>query len=565
MSQQRHRPRLGQNRLSRRRAVGLAATGAGAGALLAACAGGKSSGGSTSPASGGQTNRPKPGGTLNFADSTDPQNFDPSLLKIVTGRVMLRTNDSLLSYKSGSAVKYDEMVVQPGLSEKWETPDSQTYTFHLNSGIKFANLPPVNGRPLTAEDIKWTYEYVSRTGQFAEKKLAPSNAADLLAGLDQVQTPDPNTAVVKFKEPFAPFVSYAASQWLPILAHEIFDADGDFSKRAVGTGPFQLDMSASQQGARWVYKKNLTYYRSGLPYLGQLTDLILVEDATQNAAFLSKQLDLLDYEGLTLDTVEQITKAVPGAVRYDYPDQTYYYLYIDASKPPLDDQRIRQAISLCIDRDAFIKTFANRRGEWALAASRPGLFTESEVKQILKYDPAQAKQLVSQAGYSNGVDIEVSYTSSNGAQFAAVLQLLQSQLRNGNINVALKPLEIASSSARRRLGDFQVDVQSHPFGLWIDLDGILYPGFYPNTANNWARVNDPPLTSLLVQQRHETDSAKRSELWRQAVKRINEAPWALALFFGTAYQMWHPYVKNYAPNLSAESYSVDATEVWLSK
>jgi ABC-type transport system substrate-binding protein len=238
---------------------------------------------------------------------------------------------------------------------------------------------------------------------------------------------------------------------------------------------------------------------------------------------------------------------------------------MNVSKPPLDDQRIGQAVSLCIDRDAFIKAFAGGQGQWALAASRPGLFTESEAKQILKYDPVQAKQLVSQAGYPNAVDIEVSYISSNGPQFAAVVQLLQSQLRNGNFNVTLKPLDVASSSARRRSGDYQVDVESHPFGSWLDLDGILYPGFYPNTANNWARVNDPPLTSLLVQQRRETDATKRRELWRQAVRRINEVPWALGLFLSAAYQVWQAYVKNYAPNLSVESYSVDATEVWLSK
>ena len=552
-----------QKRLTRRRALGLMMAGAGAAGLLAAC--GSRKGGSAASSAGSQSSKPKLGGTLSVEQSADdPSTFDPISQHKETGQTMLLTNDSILSYKSGSGVSYAQMLVQPGLAERWESPDAQTYTFHLQNGTRFANLPPVNGRALTSDDVKWSYEYLSRTGQFAGKNLPPSVVGTMLEGIDQVQTPDPNTAVVQFKAPFAPFVSYAASEWLPIVAHEIFDADGDLSKRAVGTGPFQLDVTASQRGSQWIYKKNPTYFRPGLPYLDQITNLVLADNATQNAAFQSKQLDVLTASGLNLDTVQRLAKAVPSAIRYDYPNASYYHLFINVTKPPVDDQRIRQAISLCIDRDELIKTFGNGQGQWALGASTPGLFTETEVKQILKYDPAQAKQLVSQAGYPNGVDLEDAYAPTSGDTYVSILQLLQAQFRKGNINLTLKSMDHETQTSLRRTGNYQLDLEPRASGFPLDEDSILYGGYYPGLAANYGRVNDPQLTPLLVQQRQETDIAKRRELWRQIVQRINTVPWALGLFFGTAFQMGQPYVKNYAPNMSADA-SLYLTESWLSK
>jgi peptide/nickel transport system substrate-binding protein len=565
MSRQTYRGWLELSRIPRRKAIGLAAAGAGTLALLTACGRGKNSAGEASPVSGTQANKPATGGMLAVGISDDPQTFDPSAQRTDTGRIMLWTNDSLLSYKSGSAVKYEEMLVQPGLAERRESPDAQTYTFHLHNDIRFANLPPVNGRALTAEDIKWTYEYLSRSGQVAGRKLPPSVVGAMLAGLDQIQTPDPNTAVVKFQAPYAPFVSYVASQWLPILAHEIFDADGDLSKRSVGTGPFQLDPTASQRGSRWVFKKNPTYYRSGLPYLDQITELILPEDATQDAAFQSKQLDILNYGGLPLDTVDRIKKAVPDAVRYDHLWTSYYHLDINVSVPPLNDQRVRQAISRCIDRDAFIKTFSNGQGQWALAASTPGLFTDTQIKQILKYDPAQAKQLVNQAGYPNGVDLEFIYGTFYGNEFVSILQLFQSQMRQGNINITLKLLDHTAEHDRRHSGSYQLAMVPRPSGFPLEEDSMLYGMFYPNLASNDGRVNDPQLTQLLVQQRQETDPAKRRDLWRQAIRRVNEVPWALGLFFGIRSELWYPAVKNYAPNMSAESEGMYLTDAWVTR
>ena len=550
-----------------RRAAGLSLrrrsllASAGAASLLAACGGSKRS---TTAQPAAQTGKPRSGGQFNVAEAADPSRLDPTIGTKAVPRVLMMTNSSLASFKAGPGIKYTDLQLQPELADRWEQPDTQTYTFHLHNPVKFANLAPANGRDLTSQDVKWTYEYLSRTGDLKSKGLPPSGIASLFTGLDRVETPDPSTAVFHFSQPFAPFLSYAATYFAAILAHEIFDEDGNFVKRAVGSGPWQLDPADSHAGEHWAFKKNPTYFVQGRPYIDQINWLILPESATVEAAFISKQIDILDYDSLTVETAQRVAKAAPAAFFYQDLDYAGHHIYINVTKPPLDDERIRKAFALCIDRDEFIKTFAAGKGRWALAAAKPDLFTDEETKQILKFDPAQAQQLVTQAGYPNGVDVEFLYnTDSYGAIWGTKIQLLQSQAKKGNIHLKLKLVDSTTADNARRSGNFQLNMTLGPPGISVDPDNALYPLFYPGSPGNRGRVNDPTLTPMLVAERRETDPAKRKEIVRQAVRRINEVPDALALYYGNIYNLWWPYLKNYAPNMGA--YGRRVNESWLEK
>lgn len=542
---------LQRKRLSRRSALGgLALAGAGVAAFAAACKGPKAGGRPSGSTSTNQPGKPTYGGQLNLGAKQDPNNFDPAPETKATALYLGLTNDGLLGFKTGPDVPYDDVSVVPRLAERWETPDAQTYTFHLQNGVKFADLPPVNGRALSAADVKWSYEYLSRSG--ALSNLPPTPSKSLFEGLEQIETPDPATVVVRFAQPFAPFSHYAASEYCAILAHEVFEQDGGFSKRQVGSGPWQLDLAGTRHGERWVFKKNPAYFAAGRPYIDQVNYLVIPDDAANNSAFLANQLDILDYSGMTIDTAEQIRKAAASAVQSEHADPSGGRIYLNVARPPLTDARIRKAIALSINRDAFIKAFAKGDGEWALEGSRPRLFTQEETKQILKYDPAQAKQLVGQAGFANGVELDCPFPGTQyGAQFVSELQLLQAQLKASGINLRLRSVDQATASKARRTGDYQLTTTpAGGFAANMDLDSVLFGLFDPKSASNFGKVNDPDLTVLLEAQRRELDPAKRTALIKQAVHRINETPWGLALFYGKVYNFWHPAVKNYAPNVA---------------
>jgi peptide/nickel transport system substrate-binding protein len=550
-------------RISRRRALGGAAAGAGSLALLAACGTRQSS---SKPSGSGAGNQPKLGGAITVRTTVDPFDWDSTYVGKGTPNVngLRHAYSSLLQFKSGPGVKYEDLILEPALAEKWETPDGQTYTFHLRKGLKFPNLAPINGRELTSSDVKFSYEYLSRTGSIASKNLPAADQAWQFEGLNSIQTPDPSTVVVKFDKPFVPFLNYMGSDDNPIMPHEIFDQYGNFKDHIAGTGAWQLDQSASQKGSRWVWKRNPDYWDSGKPYIDQVIWLVIQDDPAAFAAFNTKQVDILTGAGYQVNVkqAQQISKSRPDAVIQSYQTPSPVPFYMMVSKPPFNDLRIRQAVAYALDRDEMIQAFTEGKGSWALAGAFPDTFTQEEVKQLLKKDPAQSKQLLAAAGHPNGLDIEFIYPGqAYGDQYVQLVQLVQAQLKKVGINLNLVILDKQDWLTRERKHQFQM---TFPAGksLGEDIDSYLYAVFYPGSGTNYGDINDPQLAPLLDQQRRELDATKRKEVIRQAVKRINvDQVLGLALYYPSSNEVWSPRVANYGSNFGVKGWPLEHS--WL--
>jgi len=550
-------------RLSRRGALGLAGGTAGAAALLAAC--GQRAGTPATSKQAPAAAQPKSGGNVNVWQPVDPFDFDVTYLGKNTNNVegVQHAYSTLIRFKFGPGIGYNTLTLEPALADKWETPDDQTYTFHLRSGLSFANIAPVNGRALTSADVKWSYEYESRTGQFGDKKLPPAQNAWMFSGVNSVQTPDAQTVVVKFDQPYTPFQNYIAYPWNPIMPHEIYDADGHFKNRIVGSGPFQLDVPASQKGSRWVWKKNPTYWEQGYPLLDSVTWLVIADEAAGRAAFQTKQLDVFPGAGTNIDvpTLEQLKQQRPDANVETYINPAPIHLYIQTKTKPLDDLRVRQAISLSIDRDEFIQTFTAGKGGYAMAGASVDTYSQDEMKQLLKTDLAQAKQLLTAAGYANGVDLEIlTPGQAYGDVYVQQAQLLQAQLKKGGFNPHITAIDKADYLARKQKQAFQIVFTGK--ALAPDPDSYLTV-FEPGAVENYGGVDDPSLTTLIHQQRQEKDAAKRKEIIRQAVKRINvDQVWALCLLSPVGGALWQARLQDYAPNFGRREWPLEHS--WLS-
>ena len=554
--------RLGNGRLNRRRLMGTAAM-LGAGIAAAGCNANR--GASTKPSSSASSvGKPQPGGQLITRVTTDPFDWDMSY----TGKSLPNQEgtsvayDSLLSFKNGPDVTYDTLMLQPRLAQRWEIPDAQTYIFHLHNNAKFANVAPVNGRALTSSDVKWSFEYASRTGQFKDKKMSVGQFGWFFEGLNTVDTPDMATATVRFQEPFVPFINYSASNFNIIVPHEIYDQYGNFKDHIVGSGPYQIDEAASQKGSRWVWKKNLDYWDAGKPYINQITWLVLTDDASAAAAFQTKQLDLLGGGGgnLGVTQAQQVKKDNPDAVMYSYTNPAPLHLYMNNRVAPLNDTRVRQAISLAMDRDEFIKSIVGGQGAWALAGAFPDTFSQAEIKQILHYDPAKAKQLLSDAGYADGLSMDFIYPgNAYGDVYIQEMQLFQAQLKKVGVNLNLKSLDKGTYSTDKKKGNYVITFTGKD--LSGDVDSYLYATFHTGQRDNYAGVSDPKLDAMIEAQRQETDPAKRRTLVRQAVQYINEQAYSLAMFYGPGFQFWQPRLKNYAPHFGVNGWPI--TNSWL--
>ncbi len=538
-------------RVGRRRALAFGAATAGATAMTAAC--GRGSSHSAGPAGGTQGAHPRPGGTFNLFELNDFFDFDPTIQGSSSPNwdATMLAYDTLLDFDRSSSVAFTDIVLKPRLVQKWETPDAQTYTLHLQPGVQFANLPPVNGRPMTAADVKWTLEYLSRTGQFANSKLPPAAYGFALPGLQSVDTPDNSTVVVHFAQPYAPFLNYLVTSTMPLLAHEIFDQDGNFRNQMAGTGPYQLDKSATQKGSQWLFKKNPAYWRKQGMYLDQVRYLILPDTASQLAAFRARQLDwlLVTADAAAAGTVRQ---GSPGVQEMQGVNPLPTQLLMNQRRTPLNDTRVRQAISLAIDHDEFDKVMNGGPASWV-----GGLWAQDAARKALKYDPAQAKSLLAAAGYANGVSLPFLLAESDNK---TPVQLLQSQLKQVGIDLTLDIVDKATRTARSNSNDFTIFFGGKAYG---DPDSWLYSFNYSKGSSNRAGINDAKLDALIQAERAEVDATKRADLIKQASVYIVQNAIDLPVYASAVWYFWQPYVKDYTAHWVQDDY--DARDVWLNK
>ncbi len=515
-----------------------------------------------------ETDQPRSGGQLNQPVGNDP--FDWDLTYNGKTQPMYHGQglayNSLVGFDRSPEVKYDEQVMRPEIAERWEVaPDGKTFTYYLRKGVKFANLPPVNGREITAQDVKWSFEYQSRTGQFKDVKLPPGTMAFMYDGLERVDVPDPYTAVVRLREPFVPFAIYAASRWNPIFPREVYEEDGHFKDRIIGSGPFQLDPAASQKGTRWVFKKNPDYWDAGKPYLDAVRWIVLPDTSTTHAAFRSRQIDWLDRGDLDLRSQQEVRNTVPDAVVAEYEYPAGGWLVMNNRSAPLDKVEVRKALVMAIDRDQISQTLFGKKQPWALAGSMNGLFTDEEAKRILKYDPAEAKRLLAQAGYPNGVEIEFQYRPQPGSISHSIHELLQAQWRQVGIKANLEAHTAATYAPNRRSNNYTLQFLTWACGGSLDdHDTTLNSCFHSTSPYNVHGVSDPALDKLLIQQRSETDPEKRRQIFRQAATLIAEKAYGGSLFYPLQWEAWQGYVKNYRP-YAINRHSQPWWEVWLDK
>jgi len=510
--------------------------------LFVACGAPSGPAGPSTPA-----DQPKAGGRLNVWINPDPWEWDLSYngKSEPNGSGQGMAFNSLLGFKSGvESNGFADLILRPELADRWEvSTDAKNFTFHLRKGVRFADLPPVNGRELTAADVKFSYEYQSRTGEF--KKLGSSSFDWMFEGLDKVETPDPYTVRVAFTKPFVPFISYAASDWNPIVAKEVYEADGHLKDRPVGSGPFILDIPASQKGTRWMWKKNPAYFEAGMSYLDEVRWLVIGSEAAAYAAFQTKQVDLLESrEGR--DT-QDILRNSPQAEMQEYLQPRGYHLYL-GQRGPLANKQLRQALASAVDRDEMMRLFTGGKGGWTPPGALHGLFTDTEARQLMKYDPDQAKRLVAQAGYPNGVTLEWIVSAEEAESTTQLSQLVQAQLKKAGMNVEFKTFDKTTQRLKRRAGEFDLDSSSGLGQLEADTDSMLWSMYHSAASGNYAKIKDPELDKLLEAQRQEINAEKRRDVLRTLVRYLNDQAWAVDLFYPPQWDLWHPYVKNYRPH-----------------
>ncbi len=445
------------------------------------------------------------------------------------------------------------LLPEGDVADSWESADLQNWTIRLRQNVKWHNRAPANGRGLTSADIKWNLD------RFLSEGLGKD---PFVQRIESYTTPDDYTVVFKLKAPFAPFASLLANpigMWL--VNREVVEQDGDANKNMLGTGPFMAE--SWQTGTGLLTKANPDYFIEGFPAVAELDDLLIPDAKTYVQQFKDGALDVLritsvedkdSIVGSNPDAVLRVVNTVDDEWFFFSPS---YYPW-GANQPPFNDERVRQAVSMAIDRDGMIDAFYGGKGNWC-AGYMFAYFGDwyidpkndaanfGENAKVFQFDLTTAKQLMSAAGLADGVegDIPLHFTTAYGTGFQSHVEANQAFIAEIGINTTLVPEEYGQYISNTFLGNFE----GIAFGLppvYTEVGDILQGGFHPSSSRNHSKIDDPALTEMIDKQFQIADRAERVNAVHDIVRYAAGKCYYPSTVMGETFYLSHPWVHDWS-------------------
>ena len=446
----------------------------------------------------------KKGGSLKVAMSADPTGLDPS-----TSR---GGGDHHLLYSIfDNLVNNDpKFQVAPGIADKWEVLDDLTVSFNVPSG----QFTYHDGTPFKIEDIKYTIE----------RHLDPATksfAAGSLGSVDKVEIPDANHVVIKLKTITASLYTILGDRAGMIMSRVPTEKGGaEFTNKPVGSGPFKLDSWALDANAK--LSKFGTYRQENYPHLDDIDIQIVPNSSVQFANLRSGNADLIFVDAKDVESAKN-----DQSIQFlQYPGTGYTQVNMNISLAPLNDIRVRQALTYSLNRQAILDGIYFGVGSLANGPITAASWAYNQDLKPIAEDLTRAKQLLSAAGHTNGLSFDLLITASEIN--TPLAEMLKSQWNRVGINVNLVPRTSEQATVEYRDQKFPMFLVG--FSGRADPDLTIYDNFHSTGAFNRASFNksytieesQASLDAKIVKARAIYDQAQRKALYDDIQKQLVE-------------------------------------------
>ncbi len=527
--------------MPRRRFLASSAAGAAALAAFGACSDGGSPAATIDPNA-----KPVPGGRLRTAFFFDFDGLDPAQSGF--GFPVFQRLYSYLHHIDGHSLE-----VIPDLSTGFEQPDELTYIFNLRPGVKFHDLPPVDGRELTAEDVVYSLKRLTTVFN----QIDPGFMTRVV---DEVTATGPYTVKLTNKRAYAPTMQVLGGYWYGIVPQEAVDAFGDLTKQALGSGPFMLERFEQESGAK--VKRNPNYYRAGLPYLDGIDFAVITDQTNLLSQFRAKALDV---NTAPIDVVrwESLRKDLDGIQSAKSPGVLDPWIGINLRRKPFDDIRVRRALDLVIDRKDIIEKLAFGDGKlngpipwgnerWALP--------QEELELAYTPDRGEARRLLDAASVG---DLKLMHRVTPALPYGQQIgEILKEQFRPLGIDLTI---DVREQNDWIQTVILEQDFDTCGFAWFPVLDPTVSLRFIDKDdifSGLMFGFDDANITSLYVKAQAEFDvEARKAALWELQRAVLDFHGPVLHTFDSYFYGLWWPWVRNYDPgNLELSFYSA---EEWM--
>jgi len=431
------------------------------------------------------------GGTFISAKTTEAPSLDPIL-------------EQALSRQRLDPLFYNRLVewshegkLEPALAESWTTSgDGKTWTFKLRRGVKFHN-----GRDFSSEDVKFTYERI------LDPKVG-SGGRGYLSAIDHIDTPDAHTVRIVTKQPSASLLAGMAGGWSAIVSREAVEKS-DLRRTAVGTGPFILQEWVPQSHLK--ARRNPDYWDKGKPAVDAIEIKVIPDEANIIAQLRTGNI----HHALLEDNKNYLLVKDDKRLRAQRaPRLGFDMVNVNHGRKPYTDVRVRQALSLAVDRAEVLQAAASGLGSVTgplTPAMRPWALPADAFKEWYTPNVERAKKLLAEAGFPNGFKTTLKVIPTFPTMVAGS-QVIAAQLKKIGVDAQIIQEEYGVWIKAIIKPNFDFDLTMNATTGDADPDSLLYRRFH-SSEKQWNNDGDPDVDMLLDEGRATLDPAKRKDVY----------------------------------------------------
>ena len=481
---------------------------------------------------------PKAGGALTKSALYTPGPLDP-IIGTAAGTLIAANavyNRVLGVHGAWDANPYALNELAPELAESWEvSEDGLEYTFHLRPDATFHSIPPLDGRRLVADDVKFSWERYAGTGSAHRANFTQVSSID---------APDDATVTVRLRQPTPDFIYPLATAYTTIHPPELVDS-GEIMTKAIGTGPMILEYWTSDEGG--AFHSNPDYFR-GTPRIDRW-EIPLERDAT--AAWAQYRVGRTDYGLYTesSDDLEHILKTNPDSQYFSSPVfSSLWGLSLEMHSSKWDDVRVRRALSLAYDRDELLDIVYSGDGvvlpqmDWRFIWEDQPTPESGRLGEWWRYDPAEATKLLEAAG-AGGLEFDLLYLNSTTAQNSFQNEVLVEQFRRIGVATKLRAVDYNEYLAMWTAHAGEAEAYDGFAAFGATADHFVYGLYHSRSPSNRSRIDDPEIDAWAEQHQVELDPEARTELARKVWHRVMDQVYRLDKAAGYRTYLQQPWVR----------------------
>lgn len=498
------------------------------------------------------------GGTYRRPLGHEPVTLDPARPNDIYGRTIAQQlYDGLVQYDS-------TLAIRPAIAASWRASrDGLVWTFYLRQGVKFHH-----GREVTAEDFVYSFARIvhpdtKSAGAPLFSKI--KGAKDFINGrakrVEGLEALDKYTLRVTLEEAEVPFVAIAAIAFAKVIPREIVEPLGDgFGKKPIGTGPFRFVSWTPQKEI--VLEANRDYFE-GRPYLDRIIYKFFPGEKVERVFQAFEDMQLEDSP-----LPAHIRKSILSDKRYLFikrPMLGFRFLGLNSTTKPLDDRRVRQALTHAIDRKWIAENAYSDQYPSGVGILPPGTYGYDPLKEGLSYNPEKAKSLLAAAGYPNGKEFPTLqiWSSVNFAEAVAELEAIRQYLAAINVK--------AEIYYKTNWPEFKSDVYAGKFPIfrysWYadtpDPDTFLSL-FHSGNRDNLSRYKNTVVDKMLSEARSKLDYIKKVKRYQEIEDIIIKDAPIIVLGYYSYERVFHRYVQGVEVNALGDPY-IPMKKIWIDK